>query len=377
MGEKVVQAAMDVAAVAREFADAGERARRLSPEVLTALADTDLLRMAVPAALGGPEVDPVTSAKAIMAVAEGDAAAAWYPAVSSANSMFSHHLAEDAAREIFCGTAPVGSSGMPNGSGRFVDGGLCVESGRWPWGSAGVVAAWMGIGMVVEARMLLAFVPAEDYVVHDNWDSFGLAATASGDFSVRPGTFVPTNRMVDTSLRMPVIDTPLSRFPANVYANFGFAAVAVGNALGAVDELVALASGQRSLGTSGPIADAPLTHIDLARAEARLRSARAFLLEALEELWDRTVAGEDIGVHERATARLAMCHATGECAAVIDTVHALGGGAAVRSSNPLQKRLRDAHVITQQVHVSGKVYPLYGQMRLGHALESFAWQLLT
>jgi indole-3-acetate monooxygenase len=375
MSEKIIQAARSVATVAKKFASTGERAGKISPEVLAELTNTDLLRMGMPASLGGPEVDTVTSAKAIIALAEGDAAAAWYPTVSTANSLFTHYLAEDTAREIFDGTAPVGSSGMPNGTGQFVDGGLRVDSGRWPWGSAGAVAAWMGIRMVVDGKMLLAFVPATDFTVENNWHALGMQATASGDFSVRPGTFIPDHRILDTTVLVPRVETPLTRFPATAYATFGFSAVAIGNAIGAIGELVDLAASKTPLSLPGKLVESSLVQLDLARAEARLYSAQAFFLEALDELWVKAVAGEVSSTQLRARARLAMSHAVAEAASVIDMVYSLGGGTVVFSDNPLQKRLRDAHVITQQVQVSSRIYPLYGKMRLGLELEPSAWQL--
>ncbi|MCO1574623.1 hypothetical protein M8C13_02475 [Crossiella sp. SN42] len=339
----------------------------LAPEVLAEYARTDLLRLGLAEDVGGPEVDPMTIVLAIAAVAEGDASAAWYAAVSSANSVFSHYLGEHAAREVFAGTAPVGSSGLPQGSGELTDDGLIVHSGQWPWGSAGAVASWMGFGMVVDGRMLLGFVPAGQFSVVDNWDAHGMRATASGDFTVHPGTLVPAHRLLDTSAWRPRTGAALSRFPVTVHAALGFAATALGNAAGAVADYLALAGP----GSSGP----ELAVVELARAEARLHAARAFLLEAVAELWDEAVAGRAPAREQRARARLALAHATAEATAVVDAVYPLGGGAVVRRDNPLQRRLRDAHVITQQVQVSSRIYPLYGRIRLGLGLEPSGWQL--
>lgn len=372
--EKIIESARTVAGVARAHAREGEDAELLATEVLVELTGTDLLRMGMPAELGGPEVDPVTSARAVMAVAEGDASAAWYPAVSSAHSIFTHYLAEDGAREVFDGTAPVGCSSMPTGSGTLVEGGLRVDSGRWPWGSAGPHAKWMGFNMVVAGKALTAFLPAADFDVEDNWHAFGLRATASGDFSVRPGAFVPEHRLVDMTLPAPRIDTPLARFPFTAYMTFAFSAVALGNAAGAIEELIEIAAGKKPLGLSSTLAESPQAQIDIARAEARLYSARAFLLETLDEMWHSALDGEPSSTRTRARARLAMSHAAAESAAVVDIVYTLGGGSAVFTSNPLQKRLRDAHVITQQVQVSGRTYPLYGKVRLGADLDPASWR---
>ena len=58
----IVVAARDLADLIEANADDGERIRRLPLTTVKALNDAQLLRMCVPAAYGGPEVDPVTSA---------------------------------------------------------------------------------------------------------------------------------------------------------------------------------------------------------------------------------------------------------------------------------------------------------------------------
>ncbi|WP_461110294.1 acyl-CoA dehydrogenase family protein [Streptomyces calidiresistens] len=373
-GEGVSKAAAEVAVTAAEHADAGEREGCLAPAVVAGLVAGDLLRMGMPVELGGPGVDPLTAAEAIMTLAGGDAAAGWYATVSSAHSVLTHYLPEEGAREVFDGSAPVGCASMPRGTGELTADGLRLDSGRWPWGSAGRHASFMGANTVVGGRVLVAFLPRGDFVVEDNWDAVGLRASASGDFSVRPGAVVPPHRLVDMSPPRPRLDGPLSRFPLPAYMTYGFSAVALGNAIGAVNELVDGAGSGRPVGLSGSLAQSPLVQIDLARAEARLYSARAFLMESLRGLWDDALTGRTTPTPERARAKLAMSHAVTESAAVVDTVHTLAGGPAVMRGHPLQKRLRDAHVITQHVQVSSRTYPLYGKVRLGVELDAASWR---
>jgi indole-3-acetate monooxygenase len=374
MVEDIIESARTVAGIARKHSRDGEETGALAAPVVAELAGTELLRMGMPARLGGPEVDPVTSAKAIMALAEGDASAAWYSATSTTHSIYTHYLPEDGAREIFDGTAPVGCSSMPTGSATFVDGGLRFQSGRWPWGSTGRHADWMGVNTIVDGRAFAAFLPKNDVLIEDNWNASGLCATASGDYSVVPGAFVPAHRLADMTRPTPKVDCPLTRFPFTAYISFPYPAVAIGNAIGAVAELVEAAEGRTSLGHPSTLAQSPVAQVDLARAEARLLSVRALLLESLTELWQCAVDAVQPDTMTRARARLAMTHAAAESASVVDTVYTLGGGAAVFMANPLQKRLRDAHTITQHVQVSHRTYPLYGKLRLGVDLDVASWR---
>ncbi|GAA4899675.1 hypothetical protein [Streptomonospora salina] len=369
MSDKIMESARSVADVARIHARESEEAGLLASPVVDALSGTELLRMGMPSRMGGPELDPVNSAEAIMAVAEGDASAAWYPCTSSTHSIYAHYLPEAGAREIFDGTAPVACVEMPGGSAHFTDGGLVMDSGRWPWGSAAPHADWTGVNTVVDGRALVAFLSASDILVEDDWDALGLRATASGHFSVRPGAFVPEHRLVDMTRPAPREESPLSVFPLNAYVSFAYPAVALGNAAGAIADLLALAEGGTSLGQPSSLAESPLAHTELARAEARMHAARAFLLETLEDLWRPALDGATADTLTRSRARLAMSHATAEAAAAVDTVYTLGGGAAVNTTSPLQRRLRDAHTITQHVQVTARAYPLYGKLRFGGTLD--------
>jgi alkylation response protein AidB-like acyl-CoA dehydrogenase len=69
----MVEAARDLAELIEAHADDGERVRRLPLPTVKALSDAGLMRMCVPAAYGGPEVDPMTLIEAIEAVSPGGA----------------------------------------------------------------------------------------------------------------------------------------------------------------------------------------------------------------------------------------------------------------------------------------------------------------
>src|SRR5512145_3029672 len=63
--------------VIRAHADEAERHRRLSPAVVTALAEAGIFRMYTPHALGGFEVDPLTFYRVVEAIARIDGSTGW------------------------------------------------------------------------------------------------------------------------------------------------------------------------------------------------------------------------------------------------------------------------------------------------------------
>ena len=102
-----------------------------------------------------------------------------------------------------------------------------------------------------------------------------------------------------------------------------------------------------------------IVQIEVAEADAALRAARAGLLEAADAVWS---ASDE---RTRVLARNAAIHAVTTSAAVVDRAYTLGGGSALRSGSPLQRRLRDVHAATQHAIVSRAALQPIGRLLLG------------
>src|SRR5204862_6960322 len=98
-------AAVALAPRIRAAAADTERQRRLSPELVRALAAGGVFQMCVPRTLGGGEVDPATMIRTIEIIAAADGAAGWSAMIGATSGVASAYLAEDAAREIY-GSGP-------------------------------------------------------------------------------------------------------------------------------------------------------------------------------------------------------------------------------------------------------------------------------
>src|SRR2546426_4765616 len=159
-----LDAAVALAPRIRAAAAETERQRRLSPELVRALAAGGVFRMCVPRALGGGEVDPATMIETIETIAAADGAAGWSAMIGATSGVASAYLAEEAAREIYGSDPEVVSGGAfaPLGKATVVDGGYRV-SGRWPFASGCEHFAWrMGGSVVVhggQPRLLPSGIP--------------------------------------------------------------------------------------------------------------------------------------------------------------------------------------------------------------------------
>ena len=365
----IVDAAGDLAELIEANADDGERTRRLPLPTVNALMDAQLLRMCVPRVYGGPEVDPVTLVRAIEAVAHSDGAAGWCTMIASTTSSMASLLPEEAAEQIYGdSTSITGGVFAPNGRGvaTTVDGveGFSV-SGRWSWGSGTQHCRWvLGGAGCDDGTFRLCWFPQSEVTFHDTWHTTGMRGSGSLDYSVAE-VFVPATRTIQPAVTRPVVRTPLSQFPNFTLLASGVSAVGLGVARRALDELVDLAQGKKPQYSSKTLAQSGFTQTELARAEGKLRAARAFLLDELQSAWDVAVAGDEVTVEARTGIRLAATHAASVGAEVADVAFTLAGGTAVYDTSPLGRCLRDAHIVTQHIQTAPKLNETIGKLLLG------------
>ncbi len=365
----LLTAAETVAPIAAAHAAEGEAARELAPAVVEALRDAHLLRMCVPAAYGGPEADPVTMLRVIERIAQADGAAGWCTMIASTTSLLSHYLEPDAARTIFADPAVVtGGVFARNATAVRVDGGYRV-TGRWMWGSGTRHCRWITGGAQGDGYSGSAWFPAAEVQFDDTWHTSGLRGTGSGDFFV-DDVFVPDAFASEPQVTGAFVRSSLGRFPDMTLLAVGVAATALGIGRHALDAIVELGQAKKPQFSQRTIAQSGVAQADLAKAEATLRSARAFLFDEVAQAWATLEAGDHVDVASRGRMRLAGAHAAAAAVSAADTAYTLGGGSSVFESSPLQRCLRDAHVVTQHIMVAPRLYETLGKLHFGLDIDA-------
>ena len=354
----------DAVITAARHAEASERDRRLAPEVVEALSRAGLFRMLVPGAYGGGEVEPAAMVESIAAVGRGDGAAAWCVAVACTSGALGAYLPEEHAREVFGPEARCwGGVFAPKGR-AVAEGDSLRVTGRWPFTSGIDHCDWLMGGCKVEEDVRLVLFPASAAERIDTWDVAGLRGTGSHDMAVED-LVVPAARSASLITDAPGEKGPLYAFPVFGLLSLAIASVALGIARGAMDDLRSLAGAKTpSMGTR-TLAARPDTQSRAARAEARLRGARALVDDAVGQAWAASQADGAITLEHRAGLRMAASQAMAESAAVVDEAYSLAGGSAIYSSSPLQRRFRDVHTATQHMLVGPAVWELAGRILLG------------
>lgn len=143
------------------------------------------------------------------------------------------------------------------------------------------------------------------------------------------------------------------------------AAVALGIARGALDELHELVQAKIPAMYTDPIADRPATQIAVARADVALAGARALLFGLVREIWEAVQGGAAPSLREQALARAAATHAAETAAAVTRTASTHAGGTSLFLSSSLQQRTRDTEALTHHFTVAPHTWEQAGRILLG------------
>jgi alkylation response protein AidB-like acyl-CoA dehydrogenase len=365
-------------------APAIERDRALPQELLAALFDAGLFKMLLPRSCGGEESDPVTFVTAVEEIAKADASTAWCLAQASGCSMAAAYIEPAVAQEIFAARDAVVAWGPvgPTVRATAVDGGYRV-TGTWSYASGSRHAQWLGghsplvdadgkpclgaDGKPTERTMLF---PKTKAVIRDVWQVVGLKGTGSDTYTVTD-LFVPT---LYTFTRESVADRreagPLYRFTTYQIYGAAFAAVALGIARATLDAFIQIATTKVPMLGSKPLRDNPVVQSKVAVAEAEWQSSRAYLMQALRDMWDAASRGESATLQQRAALRLAAVHASHQAKEVVETAYHFAGGTAIFENQAFERRLRDIHAVTQQVQSQFVNFEVAGQVLLGLPVTS-------
>jgi alkylation response protein AidB-like acyl-CoA dehydrogenase len=146
--------------------------------------------------------------------------------------------------------------------------------------------------------------------------------------------------------------------------------VAFGIARAMLSEFIALAS-RKAPRNLGRLADNAVVQADVARAEARLGSARAYLIETLTTIYALADDAAPIEVADRARVRLACTNAIQGAAEVADFAYKGAGVDAIFPGSPFERRFRDMHTLSQQIQARGAHFESVGQVLLGVPPEAF------
>ena len=379
----LLAAAHALAPLIREHAAEGDANRCVSPVVVGAMAEAGLFRMTIASSCGGFEADAMTQFLVTEEVSRADGGTGWTLMISGeTGGIASGCMHPMSADEIFADPLAVFAGALnPLGIGVRVEGGYRV-TGQWPFASACHHAHYFWGQFVVHddngpalgpgGRPILreALIPRRDFEVVDTWQVGGMRGSGSADVATRD-SFVP-ERYTTAAQAGPVGQAgTLFRFPLYSRLAYNKAAVSTGIARAALDDFIDLASNKIPRGSTKLLREREMVQRAIADAEATLRSARAWVLQCITEMWADVEAGKTIGMEQRALLQLASTHAVAASERAVEIVYKAAGVTANYQSSLLERCMRDIHVVPAHIMVSPVWYEPTGRVLLGMESRSF------
>lgn len=361
-----------LAPIVAEYRATLDRERRMPEPLFNAIAAAGLLRLWLPAALGGPELSPFDFMLVVEAAAALDGSVGWIVGNGAGMSRTAGYVSQDVAEAWFADPRAfiVAATGAI-GDAVPVAGGYKV-AGRWPFGS-GIHHASLAMGLcrLVDGRaadsppvIMACHFDIADVEIIDNWHVSGLRGTGSCDFAVRDA-FVPAAHCYAFPETVPTQPGPVYRLPALSVFSWSVCVVPLGMARGALDSFAALAARKGRSGNAQNLRDQEVVQSEFGRAETRHAAARALLRGAMAELSAAVTEGGSRLLRARAAFRMASAHAAETASGIVEKLAALAGTAALLEAGTLERSLRDVHAASRHIAMSPQSYITGGRVALG------------
>jgi alkylation response protein AidB-like acyl-CoA dehydrogenase len=326
-----------------------------------------IYRAATPRRFGGDALPPSEFMKKIEQISAVDPSVGWVASFGSA-LVYLAALPLDTQAELYRKTPDVVFAGglFPVQKAEECEEGLRV-SGQWQFASGCAGADALGIGLAgdssSEGRPLTGVLDPSRVEIIPNWDVAGMKATGSNVLKVdhqvipREWTFIRGGEAT--------VDEPLYRYPTIAYAAQVLAVVNLGAARAALDYAIEQGSGVAGITGAPKLGDRPYYRADVAQAEAKLRSARAFFYEVSDEVYATVEAGGLPTDRQRALLRLTAAHAAEVGKQVVQEVYAISGTGAIYTDHPLQRFVQDSLVPPQHAFLGRGMYDAAGAVLMG------------
>jgi len=347
-------------------ADEMEQRAALTDEVAAAVRDSGAIHLMVPKELGGDELPIAGVIEVIEELARQDGSVGWSTMAASVSTAFSAiYTSDEVAVGLFGADRGAILAGQLAPMGRAeVDGDGYVVTGSYRFGSGSDQTTHMLAGcllfrdgqMVVRdtglPEVVAAVIPNEHVRFAGNWDVMGLSGTASVDYEVAP-IRVGSGEVFSIFTQVPERGSDVHRLGVMVLTAAGHAGWALGVARRALDEVAAIAATKARMNDT-LLAEQQVFLVGYAEAEARVRSARAFVLECFAAAEAEVAGGGLLSTRGNHLARLATTWATSAAATAVEWAYREAGTEALRNPSVVGRCFRDVNAATQHVMVGRK-----------------------
>jgi|RhiMethySRZTD1v2_1073278.scaffolds.fasta_scaffold301674_2 alkylation response protein AidB-like acyl-CoA dehydrogenase len=375
-----------VQALAESIAAAGpeiEAARSVPVSIVDDLKAAGVFRMYVPASHGGDELAPLDAVQVLEVLSAADGSVGWIATIGANSPALFCHLAPEAYDAIYADGPDVIQAGslVPRGRAARVDGGYRF-TGQWPFASGCDHADYIAISALIDGSAddpgprgpsgglsRVAIVPVADVEILDTWYVSGLKGTASHDVRV-DDLFVAEPWTGNVLGPPPVVRHPLDGVHPLGRLGLELAAVAVGIARGAVDDLIAIGASKRPLAGFLPrLAEDRVFQTRVGELDLDLRIARTLLHDVARTDFERVQCGRALEQRETLERRSMLSRIGDLAVGVVDGCYHASGTTGLYESSALQRRLRDVHAVVQHILFTANALAPLGALLLGEPVE--------
>ncbi|MFC0267212.1 acyl-CoA dehydrogenase family protein [Kushneria aurantia] len=344
-----------------------EQQRHIPSDIIDAFKEIGVYRAMVPKRFGGDEKSPAEFLRMVEAVSAADGSAGWVASFGMSPAYLAA-LPEKTLEKVWQESPDVVFAGgiFPPQPAVCTANGFKV-SGRWKFASGCMGASLFGVGIMPEeegALPRMAVLPREQVEIDPTWNMIGMVGTGSHDLLVddvevpEEWTFVRGGK--------PNLDEIFFRYPSLSFAAQVLSVTTLGMAREALDVVRASVKGRKSITGAPNLGEREYAQIALAKAEARVQSARLFFYESIDDVWKCIESGQEPSREEVNLLRLSTTHLTHECAGAIHEIYRISGMNGADNDHPLSRILRDSQLCTQHAFMGEITWKNAGAIFFGH-----------
>ncbi|MDG4763531.1 acyl-CoA dehydrogenase family protein [Solwaraspora sp. WMMD406] len=364
-----IEEAARVAATLPNRALEVEAGRTVPADLVAELRAAGLFGLMMPASLGGLEADPLTIVKVVEVLSHGDAATGWTVLIGQGAGYLAWLDPNAAAEILHNAPVPLVTGSMaPLGTAVDAGAGAVRLTGRWPYASGCQLADYLVVGYRSgEGPPRFALLPRAAVTVDDTWQVAGMRGTGSHDIEFS-GVRVP-HRFTFDPYGPARVDAPLYRLPYMSYLLVAMAGFPLGAAQRIVDEYRQIVLVKRNTERT-LLAETPIVQAEIARCETAVGAARAFVYEAVSQVWAET---QHRVASRQARARLtgSVQHAMRVALDVADSAMRACGASQLYNRAPLQRYFRDVQTAAQHIAFGLETQRRVGSVLLGQDVADF------
>lgn len=334
--------------------------------------------------LGGAQLRPTQGLELLETITWYSGAAGWVSMVHCCiGAMSAAFLPDSAVERLFApGTDNrFSGQGAPLGMLKKVDGGYRLN-GKWSYGSGfshatySHSAAFVDDGTGKPAKdekgnliIMCAHAPISQHKQLGNWDVLGLGGTGSIDYAAE-------DVFIADDLVFPILTAPPLRqkefFSLGVVglAAIGHTGWALGTGRRMLDEIAKFARSKS--GRAGLIGESEKFWHDYGRAEARYRSARAFVFEVWRGIEATVEAGNSVSTRQISLVHLAKSEIHEVGVDICNFAYRAGGGASLRAG-VIQRTFREMMVAANHFTIAPSIVTSAGR-DIGGLWSDRTWQ---